>query len=97
MEAKRVSGGRRGVKKEITNNASKITAKKKGKGAEDVNVLRTRSGRTRAAATLDKSSNTRKKACLAKASLKEDLSDNTEELDDESNCSALTNKVLHRF
>ena len=97
MEAKRVGGGRRGVKKDIANNASKTTAKKKGKGAEDANVLRTRSGRTRAAATLDKSSTTRKKASLAKASLKEDLSDNTEEIDDESSCSALTNKVLHRI
>ena len=107
METKRVTtGGRRGAKKDVTSkDISKATTKRKGKGAEDANVLRTRSGRTRTAASFDKTATTRKKAANTSMSKapnidsisakpsKEDSSDITEEVDEEPSSSVTTNKV----
>ena len=82
MESKRIStGGRRGAKKDVSNSTTKATTKQKRKGADEANVLRTRSGRTRTAASSDKTTATRKKASSAKTSnndpnqLKEDSSE----------------------
>ena len=100
MESKRIStGGRRGAKKDISNNTTKVITKPKGKGADEANVLRTRSGRTRTAASSDKTTATRKKASSAKTlnndsnQLKEGSSEITEEVDDESGTSVPTTKV----
>ena len=94
MESKRIStAGRRGAKKDVSNNTTKAITKLKGKGADEANVLRTRSGRTRAAASSDKTTATRKKASSAKTSnndpnqLKEDSSEVREEADDGSGSS----------
>ena len=100
MESKRISaGGRRGAKKDASNNTTKAASKQKGKGADEANVLRTRSGRTRTAASSDKTTATRKKASSAKTSnndpnqLKEDSSEMKEEADDELRTSVSTVKV----
>ena len=108
METKRgTTGGRRGAKKDVTTkDVSKVMTKRKGKSAEDANVLRTRSGRTRTAASFDKATTTRKKAAnasLSKASnvdasisskpSKEDSSDMAEEVDEESSSSSTIKKV----
>ena len=66
METKRVStGGRRGNKKDAVNNGTKNA---KRKGAEDTNVLRTRSGRTRTTTSFNNASTSRKKTSNASAS-----------------------------
>ena len=74
METKRVStAGRRGNKKDAANNGTKNA---KRKSAEDANVLRTRSGRTRTATSFNTAATSRKKTSntsLSKSSCMESV------------------------